>query len=288
MVGSSAALLSALRPRQWTKNLILFAGLIFAKRYHDGHSWAAAVAIFGAYCAASSAAYLVNDVRDAEHDRKHPTKRFRPIARGDLAPRTALGAAAALLVAGLGVAAVLNPISVAYLAGFAGVQTLYSLLLKRIVLIDVLTIAGLFVLRAAAGAAAVEVHISVWLLVCTALLAFFLGLAKRRAELVLMSTDQTPGRPVLQRYSIAMLDRLVVATALAVVAVYAAYAYTVKSSHVMLVTVPFVFAGVTRYLHLIRRRDLGEEPEQLLVTDPVILGSVACWAIAAVIALAAS
>ena len=167
----------ALRPKQYTKNLLLFAALLFADRAGSLDAWVAAGAAFVAYCLASSAAYLVNDVRDALEDRKHPVKRLRPIARGDLSPRAALGLAAVLAAASVAVTAALGAGSLAYLAAFLGLQALYSAWLKAVVLLDVAAIAALFVIRASAGAEAVDVPISGWLLVSTALLASFLALA---------------------------------------------------------------------------------------------------------------
>ena len=177
----------ALRPRQWLKNLLLFAGIIFAAELGDRTRWLEAVAAFVAYCAASSAAYLVNDLRDIEADRQHPIKRRRPIARGELRPRAAVVLAVALGLGSLATVAVLGPLSVACLLAFAALQAAYTLRLKHVVLVDVLVIAALFVIRASAGAIAVDVRISPWLFVCTALLALFLALGKRRAELVLVA-----------------------------------------------------------------------------------------------------
>ena len=187
-----AAAIAALRPRQWTKNLLLFAGIIFAAKLGDPGRWVAAMAAFVSYCAASSAAYIVNDLRDVAADRLHPVKRSRAIARGELAPRRALMLAAALLALALMLAAVLGPRSLACLIAFVLLQGAYSLVLKRIELVDVLTIAGLFVLRAAAGAIAVDVRISDWLLLCTFLLALFVALGKRRAELGLEGVHARP------------------------------------------------------------------------------------------------
>jgi decaprenyl-phosphate phosphoribosyltransferase len=162
------AALVALRPRQWSKNLLLFAGIIFAAQVGDWVRWAEAAVAFGAYCAASSAAYLVNDVRDASHDRLHPLKRLRPVARGELSPRAALVLAGVLTVLAAGLVAPLGLVSLAFLAGFVALQASYSFGLKHVVLVDVLAIAALFVLRSAAGAEAVDVRISPWLLLCTA------------------------------------------------------------------------------------------------------------------------
>jgi 4-hydroxybenzoate polyprenyltransferase len=280
------AVLAALRPRQWTKNLLLFAGIIFAAKLGDGWRWLDALAAFAAYCAASSAAYLVNDVRDAPHDRVHPVKRLRPVARGELAPRTAhmlavgLGLAAVALVAPLGLA------SLGFLAGFLALQAAYTLSLKHVVLIDVMAISGLFVVRAAAGAAAVHVRISPWLLLCTALLALFLALAKRRGELVLVGAEATPGRPVLEGYSLALVDQLVSVVAACTVISYSLYTFTARDSKAMMVTIPFVVFGVFRYLLLVHRQDLGEEPEEVLLRDVPILLCMAAWAASAAVLLA--
>jgi 4-hydroxybenzoate polyprenyltransferase len=280
------AALVSLRPRQWTKNLLLFAGIVFAAKLGDGWRWLDAVAAFAAYCAASSAAYLVNDVRDAAHDRAHPVKRTRPIARGELTHRAAYALAAALGVAAAALVAPLGPVSLAFLAAFVALQAAYTLSLKHVVLIDVMAISGLFVVRAAAGAAAVHVRISPWLLLCTALLALFLALAKRRGELVLVGAEATPGRPVLEGYSLALVDQLVSVVAACTVISYSLYTFTARDSKAMMVTIPFVVFGVFRYLFLVHRQDLGEEPEEVLLRDVPILVCMAAWAACAALLLA--
>jgi len=276
----------ALRPRQWTKNLLLFAGIIFAAKLGDFSRWGEAVAAFFAYCAASSASYLVNDVRDAPHDRLHPVKRSRPIARGELSPRLAELLAALLIFCAVLLVAPLGIASILFLCTFFALQASYTLLLKHVVLLDVMTIGGLFVVRAAAGAAAVEVRISPWLLLCTALLALFLALAKRRGELVLVGAEETPGRPVLEGYSLALVDQLVTVVAASTVISYCLYTFTARGSKAMMVTIPFVVFGVFRYLLLIHRRDLGEEPEEVLLRDPPILLCIGGWAACAAVILA--
>jgi 4-hydroxybenzoate polyprenyltransferase len=280
------AVVVALRPRQWTKNLLLFAGIVFAAKLGDWWRWLDALAAFVAYCAASSAAYLVNDVRDAPHDRAHPVKRMRPIARGEVSPRLAYGLANALVVVAFALVAPLGLVSVGFLAGFLALQAAYTLSLKHVVLIDVMAISGLFVVRAAAGAAAVHVRISPWLLLCTALLALFLALAKRRGELVLVGAEATPGRPVLEGYSLALVDQLVAIVAACTVISYSLYTFTARDSKAMMVTIPFVVFGVFRYLLLIHRQDLGEEPEEVLLRDVPILVCMAAWAACAAILLA--
>lgn len=277
------AVLAALRPRQWTKNLLLFAGIVFAAELGDADRWVAAVVAFAAYCVGSSGAYLLNDVRDAASDRLHPVKRTRPVASGELSSGEAVAISAALGTVALALAATLGLGSLACMAAFLVLQGAYSLGLKSLELVDVLAIALLFVLRAAAGALAVEVRISPWLLLCTFLLALFLALAKRRAELRL---EGTRARAALAGYSASVLDRLLGAVAVATVAAYVAYALTAHESRWILATVPLVVYGLARYLRLLRGRGLGEEPEAVLVADLPILVTVAVWAAACAVVVA--
>ena len=277
------ATFDALRPRQWTKNLLLFAGIVFAAQLGDASRWVAAIAAFVAYCAASSAAYLVNDVRDVDADRLHPVKRLRPVARGELSPNRALGLAAALTALALGLAAALGLASLACLVAFVALQGGYSLGLKAIELVDVLVIAALFVLRASAGAIAVDVRISQWLLLCTFLLALFVALGKRRAELGLQGVQ---ARPALAGYAPALVDQLLAIVAAATIAAYAGYTLTAHDSRWVIATLPFVVYGLFRYLMLLHRHGLGEEPEALLVEDLPLLCTVAVWAAACAVILA--
>jgi 4-hydroxybenzoate polyprenyltransferase len=279
------AALVALRPRQWSKNLLVFAGIVFATKLGDGVRWVEAFAAFAAYCAISSAAYLANDVRDREEDRRHPLKRERPIARGELSPRAALSLAAGFAAVAIAIAGLLGLASLGLLLGFAALQVAYTLELKQIVLLDVLAIGGLFVIRAAAGAEAVDVRISPWLLLCTALLALFLALAKRRGELVLVGAQATPGRPVLEGYSLELVDQLVGIVASSTVIAYSLYTVTARPSKALMATIPFVLFGIFRYLLLIHRDDVGEEPEQVLLTDVPIILTVCGWAVTAALIL---
>ncbi len=275
----AVAALVALRPRQWLKNLLLFAGIIFAAEIDDPHRWVEACVAFGAYCAASSAAYLGNDLRDVDADRLHPTKRNRPIAAGELDTRAAALLASVLLIGAFVAAVWLGAASVVCLACFVALQAAYTARLKHVVLVDVLVIALLFVLRAAAGAIAVDVRISPWLLLCTGLLALFLALGKRRAELALVEADQAPGRDVLGSYSADALDRMLVAVAVAAGVTYLLYTLTARDSYGLVVTVPLVIFGLARYLRLLRRTGAGEEPENVLLGDVPILATVVAWAV---------
>jgi 4-hydroxybenzoate polyprenyltransferase len=286
--GLAAAALVGMRPRQWSKNLLLFAGIVFAAEVGDAQRWLEAWAAFCAYCLASSAAYLGNDVRDAANDRAHPVKRYRPVASGELPARGALCLAAALGAAALGIAAALGPLSAAFMAGFLALQVGYTAGLKHVVLLDVMAIGGLFVIRAAAGAEGVDVPISPWLLLCTALLALFLALAKRRAELVLVGAEATPTRPVLEGYSLALVDQLVTLVAGSTVIAYSLYTFEAHHSRTLMLTIPFVLFGVFRYLLLVHRRDLGEEPEEIFLRDRPLAVAIAAWALACGAILAAT
>ena len=274
---TAVAAFVAMRPRQWTKNLLLFAGIVFAAKLGDPSRWAAAVAAFAAYCAASSAAYLVNDVHDVASDRLHPVKRFRPVARGELGPRAALALAGVLLVVALVLASSLGAASLACLVAFVGLQAAYSLALKAFELVDVIAIAGLFVLRAAAGAIAVDVRISEWLLLCTFLLALFVALGKRRAELGLEGVN---ARASLSGYSVPLVDQLLSIVAAATIAAYTGYTLAAHDTRWLVATIPLVVYGLFRYLLLLHRRGLGEEPEALLVEDLPLLATVAAGAAA--------
>jgi 4-hydroxybenzoate polyprenyltransferase len=185
-----------------------------------------------------------------------------------------------LLAIAVGLAAALGWVAVGFLALFLALQAAYTLALKHVVLVDVMAIAGLFVVRAAAGADAVDVRISPWLLLCTALLALFLALGKRRGELVLVGADATPGRPVLEGYSLALVDQLIAVVAAATVLAYAVYTLTARETQALAVTIPFVLFGVFRYLLLLHQAGEGEEPENVLVGDGPILATVLAWACA--------
>jgi 4-hydroxybenzoate polyprenyltransferase len=273
------AALVSMRPRQWAKNLLLFAGILFAAKIGDLARWLEAFGAFVAYCSASSAAYLINDLRDVEADRAHPLKRSRPIARGELDECVALMLAGALAALALAIAVVLGPASVGLLVAFVALQVAYTLGLKHVAIVDVFMIAGLFIVRGAAGAVAVDVSISGWLLVCTGLLALFLALGKRRAELVLVQTHRTLGRQALDGYSLALVDQLIAAVAGATIMAYTAYTLVRRDSHALVATIPFVVFGVFRYILLLHRRGLGEEPENVLLGDWPILATVAVWAV---------
>ena len=278
-------LLRSLRPSQWTKNLIVFAALGLGQRLLDGQSVLYAFAAFGIFCILSGVVYLINDVADKEADRRHPVKRNRPIASGAVPVPVALTCAFVLGAGGLVGAFALRPLFGVLAATYVALLALYSGPLKHIVIIDVLTIAIGFVLRAAAGAVAIAVPISPWLYVLTVLLALFLALSKRRHELVLLADQATEHRPILEEYSPYLLDQMIsVATASTIVA-YAFYTVspeTIEKFHTNLLglTLPFPLYGIFRYLYLVHQKEGGGSPSDMLLTDRPLLVCVALWALA--------
>lgn len=276
----------SLRPAQWSKNLFVLAPLLFARRLGDPAALRDAAAAFAAFSAAASTTYLLNDLGDRERDRRHPLKRERPIASGALPPAVAAIAAVVLALFATGLAWRLGTPFALLLVGYLGLGLLYTLALKRIVILDVMAISAGFVLRVLGGAAAIDVAVSHWLLLCTSFLALFLGFSKRRHELLLLS-NASEQRQVLSDYSPQFLDQMInVVTASAVVsyALYAVAPETVAKFHTdrLLLTLPMVLFGVFRYLYLMHRRpDEMLNPTEAILRDLPFLANIALWAAAA-------
>ncbi|MCY3895233.1 MAG: decaprenyl-phosphate phosphoribosyltransferase [Chloroflexi bacterium] len=267
------------RPRQWPKNLLVLAAVLFSGEYHSSSSLLAAVAATAIFTLATAGLYLLNDAIDAPRDREHPVKRRRPIAAGAVPVGLAVGMGVAFSVAALALATVLAWPFGAALAVYLALQVGYSLVLKHLVILDLLAIAIGFVIRAVAGALVIEVPVSPWLYICTFLLALFLAVGKRWAELG-GQTRSSAARPVLERYTPEYLRTLVVITAAATPLSYALYTFSapnLPANHLMMITIPIVLYGILRYVYLLQNDGSGEEPERVLLGDPGILGSVAVW-----------
>ena len=274
----------SLRPSQWTKNLIVFAGLMFGQRLLDPEAIWRSLAAFAVFCALSGVVYLVNDVADRDADRSHPLKRFRPIASGDLPVGVGLTAAAGLgmvaLAAAFGLRFEFGITALAYVA----LQALYSGPLKQIVIIDVLTISIGFVLRAVAGAVVIAEPVSHWLLIVTVLLALFLALSKRRHELVLLADGATSHRKILQEYSPYLLDQMISVVTASTLVAYAFYTVSPETiqkfnTDKLGLTLPFPLYGIFRYLYLVHQKEGGGSPSDLLLNDRPLLLCVLAWAI---------
>ena len=283
-----SGLLASLRPSQWTKNLIIFAGVLFGQRLTDVSAVLAAAGAFVIFCLLSGVVYLINDVMDREADRRHPIKKARPIASGALPVRAALTAAGLIAAGALVSALALRPELGLVALLYVVLLGLYSWRLKHVVIIDVLTIAVGFVLRAVAGAVVIPVAVSVWLYLLTILLALFLALAKRRHELVLLADGATGHRRILQEYSPYLLDQMISVVTASTLVAYAIYTVSPETTakfqtHWLGLTLPFPLYGIFRYLYLVHQKDGGGSPSDMLLTDRPLLICVALWA--AVVAL---
>lgn len=268
-----------LRVPQWSKNSVVFAALVFGEPDVDHAVWRS-FAAFIAFCMVSSAGYIVNDRIDFDHDRVHPSKRYRPIASGAVSPLEAVITAAALTTIGVLISFAVNPLLALVMLAYALMTLAYSLKLKNLVLVDAFVIATGFLLRAVAGAAAVEVPVSAWLMLCTLLLALFLAFGKRRSELIRLKDEAVAHRAALAGYSVSLLDQLLVITAGCTIMAYSFYSFTAESvpqNGAMMVTVPFVMFAVFRYLLLVMKRGEGATPELLLWRDKPLLATVATW-----------
>jgi 4-hydroxybenzoate polyprenyltransferase len=278
------ALLVSLRPHQWTKNLVVLAPLVLSKHLFDADAAMRAGFAFVIFCALSGAAYLLNDLADLEQDRLHPRKRLRPLASGALSVPAARRATAVLFVLGLGGAALLGSAFALAALAYAGLNLAYSLGLKHTVILDVLAISIGFVVRAVAGALAIDVVFSDWLLVCTILLALFLSLAKRRHELVTLDATAAEHRRILAEYSPYLLDQMISVVTASCVTAYAFYTMAPDTlekyrTDRLALTIPFVLYGIFRYLYLVHRREEGGSPTDVLLTDRPLLVAVALWAV---------
>jgi len=276
------ALLASLRPHQWLKNLVVLAALVFSKHLFDADALARAAFALAVFCALAGTVYLVNDLTDLERDRLHPAKRMRPLASGGLAPNEARASAALLFVLALAASWLLGPGFLLCAVSYLALGLVYSLGLKHVVILDVLAVALGFVLRAVAGAFAIGVHFSPWLLVCTILLALFLALAKRRHELVSLE-DAASHRQILAEYSPYLLDQMIAVVTASCLTAYAFYTLAPETvekyrTERLALTIPFVIYGIFRYLYLVHRRDQGGSPGDVLLADRPLLAAVALWA----------
>lgn len=281
-------LLRAMRPRQWIKNVFVFTALLFSEErlWLEFNAVIRVCIAFAAFCMAASAIYLINDLVDIEKDRAHPRKRNRPLASGKLSPVIAAIAAVVLIGITLPIAYLIDRQDFGFLTvlvSYIVIQgLLYTYWLKHIVILDILIIAAGFVLRTVGGAAVLDISITSWLLVCMGLLALFLGIGKRRHELVLLDEGAGEHRRILNEYSIPMLDQMMSIVTASIVMTYSMTTFSAPVAPkepypVLMITIPFVVYGIFRYLYLIYQRDGGGSPEDLVLKDVPLAGSIILW-----------
>jgi len=276
-----------MRPKQWAKNIFIFAPLVFDQKLFHPTYLARTVAGFVLLCLISGAVYLMNDLVDAEKDRQHPRKRNRPIASGRLSPRLALAAAVLIPLVGLPLGFLLDPLFGGILLGYLALQVAYSFVLKNAVIIDALAVAAGFVLRVAAGIPLVEAErFSPWIYTCMGLLALFISFSKRRHELTLLGENANGHRESLGEYSVLLLDQFILIVTAATLVAYTLYTFSAPNlppNHTMMLTVPFVLYAVFRYMYLVYVKGLGGEPEEIVLRDRPLQVGVLLWGLAVIL-----
>jgi 4-hydroxybenzoate polyprenyltransferase len=279
-------LFRALRPRQWIKNGLIFAALVFDQQLFDLNPLLRTVAGFILLCMGASAVYLINDIADLEQDRKHPIKRHRPLPAGLLSINTARIAAGLLFILAPGIGFALNTSFGAILLSYMTLNLFYSFWLKHVPIIDVLVLSTGFVLRVALGVTLITVQrFSPWLYMCTTLLALFIGFGKRRAEMVLLAGEANSHRRVLDGYTIPLLDQIIVIVSGTTIVAYSLYTFSAENlpdDNSMMLTIPFVLYGIFRYLYLIHVENAGGAPEELVLTDRPLMATFVFWGLSAV------
>ncbi len=272
-------LLRLFRPKQWVKNGLVFAALLFSGRFVQAASTELALLVFVGFCLASSAAYSLNDALDASQDRRHPKKRFRPVASGVITPVQAKTAAGLLTAGALSIGFAVGSTVGLLILLYLGITVMYSLVLKRYVLVDIMAVAAGYVLRAAAGGVAIQVELSLWFLVCVPLLSLFLAASKRRQELVALP-EPVGYRGVLTEYSTQLLDQLLAALSAAIIMAYLLYSKESTKPHLFILTSPLVIYGIFRYLYLVYKHPEESSPDESLLADLPLLITVGLWVVA--------
>jgi len=287
-IRSAWGLVRGMRPRQWTKNIFIFAALVFDGKLFQLGPLVNTLIGFAVLCMLSSAVYLINDCADVNADRAHPTKRNRPIARGEVPIPLAVAWAVVLVVISLAAALAMNAAFGAIALIYLAAATLYTFRVKHVVILDVILLAAGFVLRVAAGTPLVSAErFSPWLYTCMALLALLIGFGKRRAELVELDGRATT-RAALDQYSLPLLDQIIAIVTGALIVSYTFYTFSapqLPANHAMMLTVPFVIYGLFRYLYLVHVKGEGGAPDELALKDRPLQITFALWALAAVVVL---
>jgi len=282
-------LIRTMRPKQWFKNVFIFAPLVFDEKLFEMRYLGRTVAGFILLCLTSGTVYIINDLADIDRDRNHPKKRHRPLASGELGIGVARMAAVVIPLVALPLGFLLDAGLGAILAGYLVVQIAYSFWLKNLVIIDVMIVASGFLLRVAAGVPLVEAErFSPWLYVCMTLLALLIGFGKRRHELVLLKDEAGGHRAALQQYNLSLLDHIISIVTASTLLAYALYTFSAPNlprNHTMMLTIPFVLYGIFRYLYLMHVRELGGAPEEIVLSDRALQVAILFWGLSVVVVM---
>lgn len=274
------------RPKQWTKNLVIFAAIIFSGKLTDIDLLARTILAFTSLCFLTSSVYILNDLIDVKKDRYHPKKKNRPIAAGKISIKLALAGLFIFFLISLVLGLYAGTGYLLAAGAYLVLQLFYGLFLKNIVLLDIISIAAGFVIRAVAGVLTIEVSMSPWLLVCAALLALFLASAKRRHEILLLGNTSNFHRPVLNEYSAELIDEMMATLSAATITTYSLYTFfspPAGTGGAMMLTIPFVLYGVLRYQYLVHSKEAGGSPEEVLLKDRPTLINILMWILSVVV-----
>ena len=288
MIGAMLiGLIKAMRPRQWVKNVLIFAAVVFDRKLRNFPALIDTILGFVVFCLIASAVYLINDLTDIEADRQHPQKRHRPIASGEIPVWATWLAVVILLGVSFPLAYWLSPLFATVCAAYFFLNLAYSLWLKHVVLVDVLVLASFYVIRVMAGVTIIDVErFSPWLYLSTTFLALFMGIGKRRAELFMAQETGVNHRKVLHSYSLEYLDQLITIVLTISILAYSLYTFSAENlpeNHIMMLTIPFVIYGIFRYLYLIQVEGHGEAPEEVLFNDRPFQVNLMFWAVSVLI-----
>jgi 4-hydroxybenzoate polyprenyltransferase len=278
-------LLKTMRPKQWPKNVFVFTALAFAEKLFEWQLLARTIIAFILFCLVSSCVYLINDLADMEKDRRHPTKSKRPLASGQLKPSAAVAASVLIPLVTIPLSFLLDLYFGFTILAYLLTMIAYSFVLKNVIILDVLTVAAGYVLRAVAGALVISVPISPWLYVCTTLVALFIGFSRRRHELILLAENANEHRASLSEYSLPLLDQMIAVVTSATVIAYSLYTFSAPNlppNHAMMLTIPFVLYGIFRYLYLIHVENKGGTPEEIFLSDLPMMIALGLWALAVI------
>lgn len=270
-------ILKTLRPKQWTKNLLIFAGIIFSKNLFQAELLGKVILAFFLFSLVSGCVYLINDISDIDEDRKHPKKKKRPLPSGEITIMQAKFFFLIIFVFSIGLSFWLSRDFGLIALLYFSINILYTFYFKQVVLLDVIFISFGFVLRAIAGAVVINVRISPWLILCTVLLALFLGFSKRRNEIIVLKDNAIKHREVLEDYSIEFLDQMITIVTSGTIVAYSLYTFYSNESIYLMLTIPFVIYGIFRYLYLIHQHGLGGHPEEILLSDKPLLFNIILW-----------
>ncbi|WZL73577.1 decaprenyl-phosphate phosphoribosyltransferase [Clostridiaceae bacterium 35-E11] len=275
-------LLKTMRPKQWTKNLILFAGILFSNNLFNPSLFGLSLAGFLLFCAFSGCVYIINDIVDMEKDRAHPKKKRRPLASGQVGVGQAVFFLFLVLSGALTLSYGIDPVFAGIGLAYFLLVTLYSFKLKNMVLLDIMAISIGFVLRAIGGTVLIDVAISPWLLLCTFLLSMFLALHKRKGEMKLVISGNKQSRKILEDYTPALLDDMLHIVTSSTVMAYSLYTFTAGHSIYMMGTIPFVIYGIFRYQYIVHKKDMGENPELVLLNDAPLIADILLWVLSCI------